>query len=51
MTREAALYPLAVAEIFQRMKTCEPSAYRAVMDNVEFGPRAAVALEFAGGAR
>lgn len=51
MTREAALYPLDVAETLQRMKGTEPSAYRAVMDNVEFGPRAAIELERIGGTR
>lgn len=39
------LYPLDVAETLQRMKDTAPDAYAAVMDNIEVGPRAAIALE------
>ena len=39
-----------LAAVLQRMKTTEPVMFRAAMDNAEFGPRAAIAFEQAGGA-
>lgn len=37
------LSPLEVAATLQRMKTSEPSAFAAAVDNAELGPRAAIA--------
>lgn len=47
----APMTSLDVSQTLQRMKTREPQAYRAVMDNIELGGRTAIALEQAGGAR
>ena len=44
------LTSLEVSETLQRMKTTEPAAYRAVIDNIELGGYVAHQLDIAGGA-